>query len=237
MKRPLVAVVAALAAAVLLATTVAAVTLARDDDVRRVHAMMGSGAWGDPGPRADRGQDGWMHGQRGFMMHGPGGMHGAVARTEFAFLTQMIPHHQEAVDAAGELARSGRPEMRAFGRDIVATQTAQIEQMRAWLADWYPGRSTDVGYEPMMRDLSGLSGDRLDKVFLQDMIGHHMAAVMMSQQLLVRGAADHDQVNDLARTIRDEQHKEIFWMQDRLAEWFDAGWRHGWGGMGPGMMR
>jgi uncharacterized protein (DUF305 family) len=156
-----------------------------------------------------------------------------MARTEFAFLTQMIAHHQEAVDAAGELARSGRSQMRAFGRDIVATQTAQIEQMQAWLADWYPGRSTDVDYQPMMRDLSGLSGDRLDRVFLQDMVGHHMAAVMMSQQLLVRGAAEHDQVSDLARTIRDEQHTEIFWMQDRLTDWFDAGWR----GMGPTMMR
>ena len=166
-------------------------------------------------------------------MHGPGGMHGVVTRTEFAFLARMIAHHQEAVDAAGELTRSGRSEMRAFGRDIVATQTAQIEQMQAWLADWYPGRSTDVDYQPMMRDLSGLSGDRLDRVFLQDMIGHHMAAVMMSQQLLVRGAAQHDQVSALARTIRDEQHAEIFWMQDRLANWFDAGWR----GMGPAMMR
>lgn len=153
--------------------------------------------------------------------------------TEFAFLTHMIAHHQEAVDAAGELARSGRPEMRAFGRDIVATQTAQIQQVQAWLADWYPGRSTEVDYQPMMRDLSGLSGDRLERVFLQDMVGHHMAAVMMSQQLLVRGTAEHDQVSDLARTIRDEQHTEIFWMQDRLTDWFDAGWR----GMGPAMMR
>lgn len=145
----------------------------------------------------------------------------------------MIAHHQEAVAAAGELARSARPEMRAFGRDIVATQTAQIQQVQAWLADWYPGRSTEGDYQPMMRDLSGLSGDRLDRVFLQDMVGHHMAAVMMSQQLLVRGTAEHDQVSDLARTIRDEQHTEIFWMQDRLTDWFDAGRR----GMGPAMMR
>ena len=42
----------------------------------------------------------------------------------------------------------------------------------------------------MMRDLSGLSGDRLDRTFLEDMIGHHMAAVTMSQRLLgCRGLA------------------------------------------------
>ena len=63
--------------------------------------------------------------------------------------------------------------------------------MERWLADWYPGRSTDVKYRPMMRDLTGVSGERLDRVFLQDMIRHHMAAVMMSQQLLARGLAEH----------------------------------------------
>ena len=156
----------------------------------------------------------------------------------------MIAHHQEAVTAAGELARSDRPELRAFGESIVTTQSAQIEQMQAWLRDWYPEQSTTVDYQPMMRDLSGLSGDQLDQAFLQDMIGHHMGAVMMSQQLLSRGT-DHDGVAQLARTIRDDQHAEIVQMQRWLAQWFDTDWRGGSGcgtwsgqgwGMGPGMM-
>ena len=159
-------------------------------------------------------------------------MPGAVVDSEFDYLTEMIAHHEEAVTAAQGLAGSNRPQLRAFGAEIVVTQSAQIDQMRAWLTQWYPGRSTEVDYRPMLRDLSGLSGDRLDRAFLEDMIGHHMAAVMMSQQLLLRGLADHDQVNELARTIRDEQHIEIFQMQRWLADWFGVRW----GGMGPGMM-
>jgi uncharacterized protein (DUF305 family) len=104
--------------------------------------------------------------------------------------------------------------------------------MRGWLATWYPSRSADVYYQPMMRDLSDLSGDRLDRVFLEDMIGHHMAAVMSSQQLLMRDLAEHDPVAALARTIRDEQHAEIFTMQSWLSAWFDTGqgrpWHPGW---------
>ena len=73
----------------------------------------------------------------------------------------------------------------------------------------------------MMRDLAGLSADRLDRTFLEDMIGHHMAAVMMSQHLLWRGT-DHEEVGDLARSIRDDQHAEIIRMQRWLALWFDA---------------
>jgi uncharacterized protein (DUF305 family) len=171
------------------------------------------------------------------------GMHGAAVDTEFDYLTEMVAHHEEAVAAARQLERSDRPQMRAFGQSIVASQTAQIDQMKGWLSEWYPGRSTDVDYDPMMRDLSRLSGDTLDRVFLQDMIPHHMMAVMMSQQLLVRGVADHDEVNTLAVSIRDDQHDEIFWMQGRLAAWFDTGWRqgmgshmHGGSGMGAGMM-
>ena len=168
---------------------------------------------------------------------GPGMMFSAAgAAGEPGFLAEMVAHHEEAVTAARELARSDRPEMRRLGEDVVRTQTAQIEQMTAWLADWYPDQSLDVGYQPMMRDLSGLSGDRLDRAFLTDMVPHHMAAVMMSQHLVVRGS-EHEEVVDLAREIRDEQRAEIVVMRRWLAAWFDVrGWGHPGGGMGPHRM-
>jgi len=231
MRNPLVALVAVLAAVVVLTTTAAAVTMSirNDGDGNRSHPMMRAGASNDPGPDTPFG--GWMPGGgRGLMMGGP------VARDEFSYLTHMVAHHQEAVEAARHLTRSGRPQMRAFGRDIVATQSAQIDRMKGWLATWYAGRSTDADYRPMMRDLSGLSGDRLDRVFLQDMVVHHMAAVMSSQQLLAHGRAEHPQVETLARTIRDEQHAEIFQMQSWLTTWFGVSWRPGRAGMGRGSM-
>jgi uncharacterized protein (DUF305 family) len=163
------------------------------------------------------GWGGWTHGG----MHGGmfGGMH-AVVRSEHGYLVEMVAHHEEAIAAAGELSRSERPEMRALGRSIVAGQSAEVEQMRAWLARWYPDRPTTTDYRPMMRDLDGLSGDRLDRTFLEDMVGHHMAAVMMSQQLLARELADHAQVAALARSISRSQHREIFTMRQWLWEWF-----------------
>jgi uncharacterized protein (DUF305 family) len=125
--------------------------------------------------------------------------------------------------------------MREFGRSIVAAQSAQIRQMTTWLADWYPDYPTTVDYQPMMRDLTGLSGDALDRAFLEDMIGHHMAAVMMSQHLLIRGA-DHEQVAVLARSIRDDQHVEIVQMRRWLIRWFGTDVGAGIGGyMGHGL--
>lgn len=207
------------------ATTGLAVALTNDDDTRGA-MMSASTQERDPG------------GARWSMMQGPGrrgigpggaygGMHGGmygamhtVVRSEHDFLVRMIAHHEEAIAAAGELSRSERPEMRSLGRSIVADQTAQVDQMRGWLARWYPGRPTTTAYRPMMRDLTGLSGDQLDLVFLEDMIGHHMAAVMMSQQLVVRGLARHDEVADLARSISASQRAEILTMRRWLWQWF-----------------
>ncbi|MET9342111.1 DUF305 domain-containing protein [Nonomuraea sp. NPDC003804] len=153
-----------------------------------------------------------------------GATHRIVADDEADYLAQMVAHHQEAIEAARQLQRSGRAEMRTLGASIVRTQTAEITAMRTWLATWYPSRQA-VPYRPMMRDLSKLSGDALDETFLQDMIPHHMVAVMMSQQLLMHGRVQHREVADFARTVRDSQHAEMFQMQRYLADWFGTGWR------------
>lgn len=195
----------AVAALALGSATTAAVMAGQDDGSWWPGQHMGRA--GPPGPT-------------GFMGH----MSHASVDSEYGFLVEMIAHHEEAIDAAGELARSDRPEMRDFGTRIIESQSAQVEQMQDWLDEWYADRPDEVDYDPMMRDLDDLSGDELDETFLTDMIGHHMAAVMMSQQLLMRDLADHAAVDRLAEDIRDEQSREIAMMRRWLRDWFDAGW-------------
>ena len=156
---------------------------------------------------------------------GPAGMSGQTMRveSEFGYLTQMIPHHEEAIDSAQVLLEgTDRSDMETFAQEIIDTQSAEVAQMREWLATWYPGQDTAVAYEPMMRDLTALDGDELDRVFLEDMIGHHMAAVMMSQQLLTEDLAEHPEVVPFAEHIRDSQRAEIHQMRGWLADWFDG---------------
>jgi uncharacterized protein (DUF305 family) len=148
----------------------------------------------------------------------------AAVQSEFDYLARMIPHHQEAVDSARVLRnRTEREEMRDFAATIIETQSREIEEMEAGLERWYPERAPTVDYQPMMRDYTSLSGDELDLAFLQDMIPHHMAAVMMSQQLLNRNIAAHEEVRLLADTIRDAQLQEIQQMGIWLDRWFDGG--------------
>ncbi|MGP3920878.1 DUF305 domain-containing protein [Nonomuraea sp. 10N515B] len=148
-------------------------------------------------------------------------MRAPIMSDEAGYLAHMVAHHQEAVQAARQLQRSSRTEMRSLGSSIVTTQSAEIATMKKWLAAWYPGHSHAADYRPMMRDLSKLSDDALDKAFLRDMIPHHMMAVMMSQQLLMHGRIQHGDVAAFAAKVRDDQHAELVRMQQYLADWFN----------------
>ena len=127
MRRPLVAVAGSLAVLLAVATAaVAVVTIGQRDGGSGygMHQMMnGESRWGDQdrpaGPRH------WMH--------------GAAVTTEYGYLTEMIAHHEEAVAAATELATL-RPAADARLRtvDRGASQSAQIKQMKTWLADGAP---------------------------------------------------------------------------------------------------
>jgi uncharacterized protein (DUF305 family) len=173
-------------------------------------------------------------GTGGHGVQGPG-MGSMQVESEFDYLTQMIPHHEEAIVSARLLLQgTDRPEMRAFAESIIQTQSAEVARMREYLRTWYPGRETEVSYQPMMRDLSRLTGDELDRAFLKDMIPHHMMAVMMSQQALGRGLTEHPEVASLATGIRDAQHQEIATMAGWLASWFGE---RPVGNMGHGAMR
>ncbi|MCU0567028.1 MAG: DUF305 domain-containing protein [Oculatellaceae cyanobacterium Prado106] len=168
--------------------------------------------------------------QHGEGMHHGGMMHEMRVSSEFEYLSQMIPHHQEAIDTAKiVLARSDRPEMKAFAMDIIRVQTVEIEQMRQWLSEWYPEQDMTADYTPMMRDLENLQGNALDQAFLEDMVMHHMGAIMMSRMLLNQNLVEHEPVRPFAQQIASTQGEEIQQMQAWLKEWF------GVAGSMPGM--
>ena len=50
------------------------------------------------------------------------------------FAMMMVPHHQGAIDMAQMILASKNTEARTLGENIVSSQTAEIERMRAILA-------------------------------------------------------------------------------------------------------
>jgi uncharacterized protein (DUF305 family) len=140
-----------------------------------------------------------------------------MVSSEREFLTGMIPHHQEAVDTAKEVIERGgsTPEIKTLAENIIIAQELEIAQMKQWYLDWYGEEYVaDDSYQPMMRELAGLSGAELDKRFLEDMVMHHMGAIMMAQS--VRPYIEHQEIEVLSQAIMTTQTAEIELMRDLL---------------------
>ena len=55
-----------------------------------------------------------------------------------AFLTEMIVHHEGAVDMAKSvLINAKHSELKTMANAIITAQTGEIEQMKTWLSLWY----------------------------------------------------------------------------------------------------
>ncbi len=153
---------------------------------------------------------------------------------DLQFIDQMIMHHEGAIMSSGHMiSDSKRPELRKLAGNIEKSQSEQIDQMQAMRKDWYPDAERTFGMmdptrmEEMMgggqmEDMMGgsmqemMGGDSTDEMFLRMMIPHHQMAVDMSEKALKE--AEHPELKDLARKIRDEQSAEIRLMQGYLDE-------------------
>ena len=180
------------------------------------HGPMGFNRDFDDMPMGMYGADGrWdeddVYGHMGHMM-------GMAVASEKDFLEGMIPHHQEAVDTAKEVIERGgsTPEIKALVEGIVVAQEKEIADMKTWYGAWYGAPYVDNGkYEPMMRELENLSGAALDKAFLEDMIMHHMGAIMMARS--VAPYVEHDEIKNLTQAIVTTQSEEILEMRRMLS--------------------
>lgn len=184
----------------------------QDDVPAGMHRMPDGSLMGNPTNTAVENDEGMgmMAGMDHSMM---------MVKSEREFLEGMIPHHQEAVDTAKEvIARGGStPLIKKLVEDIVVAQEKEIALMKGWYQSWY-GEAYVVkadAYTPMMRDLSSLNGEALDTVFLEDMIMHHMGAIMMAQS--VQPYIEHKEVTDLSKSIVKTQTEEIQLMRKILS--------------------
>lgn len=151
------------------------------------------------------------------------------------FIEQMIPHHKDAITMAeSALVKAKTPEIKQLARDIIDSQSREIEQMKGWYKDWY-GRELPTGSQVMnVHGMMGggmhmgMMGDKtdivrlenaadFDKVFIEEMIPHHQMAVMMASML--KNGTSRPEMNQLADDIITAQTKEINQMRDWYKAW------------------
>ena len=145
------------------------------------------------------------------------------------FLQAMIPHHQQAIDAAKLVTgRTDRSQLITLADAITASQAAQIQTMKGWLQRWQqPLPATNqMTHEAehvwgMMSKgeldwLARLNGREFDLGFTTSMKTHHLGAIKMASAILQEGRSP--EVRRLASQILTAQQDEV----DQLTRWHDA---------------
>lgn len=159
---------------------------------------------------------------------------GAGAEFDRAFIDAMVPHHESALEMARSAKAAGltEPELEQVADDILATQQAEIDQMKEWRGEWFGSSEVDpdgaaaLGMSDeqmgMAHDADDLlnSGD-VDSDFATMMIDHHKGAIEMAELALER--AEHGELKELAEAIIDAQQREIEVLEPHAGEMMDHG--------------
>lgn len=167
----------------------------------------------------------------GHMDHGSHGGHGGTkagsgTAVDLAFVQEMLPHHESAVDMARiAKERSDRPEIERLADAIITTQRAEISQLRS-IATRLQAGGVQAGSLGVPHHMMGMDGDvaaletadPFDRAFLDDMVPHHQGAIEMSRVVLDRGS--DPEVRALATAISAAQAKEIEQMQGWRTDWY-----------------
>lgn len=144
------------------------------------------------------------------------------------FATNMIAHHQQAIEMSETLlAKSDVDERVAeLAERIRAAQQPEIERMNAMLEAWgeEPMEGMDHGSgtgggmmsEADMAQLEEAPGSEASSLFLEQMIVHHDGAVEMAEAEVAGG--ENAEAVELAERIISDQSSEIAEMEALLTE-------------------
>ena len=148
----------------------------------------------------------------------------AAAPYDLQFIDSMSKHHRGAIDMARMAQGKVRnPGLKALVKSIPVDQQKEIDQMKSWRDQWYPGAAVaDNGTMPgmsmgMNMDMSQMqsmkAGPDFDAMFIDMMVPHHEIAIAMSRDAIDH--AEHPEIKALAQRIIDAQTKEV----DQMKKW------------------
>jgi len=158
-----------------------------------------------------------------------GGEDANATETDGAFVTEMVPHHESAIEMA-EIAieRAEHPEIEALAMSITASQGDEITELEAIHKRLFDAPVGEVDHGTlglaehemgMSADLSSLeSAKPFDRAFIDMMVPHHQGAILMARVELEKGSDDEAQA--LAEQIIEAQTTEIEEMNEWRTEWY-----------------
>lgn len=146
-----------------------------------------------------------------------------------AFVEEMVPHHESAVEMAEIAQQRGRSAfVKGLAADIIKTQDAEISTMRQIKASKLQGVAAGdlgvpshmMGMDMDLAELRSAAATDFDRVFIDMMVPHHEGAIEMARAELAKGATP--ELKTLAQDIIGAQQREIAEMKDFREKTFGA---------------
>jgi uncharacterized protein (DUF305 family) len=160
----------------------------------------------------------------------------ADADYDLRFIDAMIPHHEGALIMAKDLGqKTKRPELQKLSKNIIDAQEKEIAQMKQWRKQWYPqAMATPMAWHGEMNHMMPMSTEQIEAMqmnidlgspdseydlrFLQAMIPHHEAAVIMAKDLAQK--TKRPELQKIAQDILASQQAEIDQMKQWQQQWY-----------------
>ncbi|WP_020674376.1 DUF305 domain-containing protein [Amycolatopsis nigrescens] len=137
---------------------------------------------------------------------------------DVAFATQLIPHHQQALEIAAHAgAQAVGPGVKAVAARIEEADEPQVAELSKLLENWGQPAPEDPGIdhgsptgklsETEVGRLRSATGAEFDRLFAELMIKHHQGSVSMANKQIAEGV--NPEAVDLARRVLMAQQAEI----------------------------
>lgn len=112
---------------------------------------------------------------------------GQADRTfDLRYINAMITHHRGAMLLAEQLGKNtARPEMKTLSQNILNDEPKAIAELYSWKKDWY-GDTKSVR-DPIVANL-GPAGNTFDLRFLNAIIAHHEAGIVMTKETRLKSS-------------------------------------------------
>jgi uncharacterized protein (DUF305 family) len=202
-----------------------------------VLAACGGAGGGQQGSGSGGGMAGMDHGQMGHGSMGMGSKNMArqmvMKNGEYSdrhFIDAMVPHHEGAIAMARvALENAEHKEIKELSRNIISTQQAEIEELKAIKKEEFGTSRVPMEMSPsqvrsmgvMMNPQELANREPFDRAFIDAMIPHHQSAIEMAK--VAYEESENPTIKELVEKIVSAQQAEIEQMKRWRQQWYPEG--------------
>lgn len=136
---------------------------------------------------------------------------------DLRYINAMISHHRGAMLLAEQLAQNTtRPEMKTLAQNILADEPKAIAELYSWKKDWY-GDTKSVR-DPIVANL-GPAGDTFDLRFLNAIMAHHEAGIVMTKETRLKSS--RAQILDNANAVETFLSNGLEMLKGLRTTWYN----------------